>query len=160
MILSEHFSLREITRSATARRHKIGNALSIRKPEHKRIIDNYKAQCNKQLEPLRHILECTPINITSGYRSPRLNRHRFIGGARNSEHLCRGGISAVDIQSKTYSAEQIYNIAMQFDIPFRTLIYERKQSKNGKLVEWVHISYDRYAETQRQKSFIIDKTQE
>jgi uncharacterized protein YcbK (DUF882 family) len=78
MNLSAHFTLAELTASATAAKHGIDNTPT---PE---VLENLTdlAQC---LENVREVLG-HPIQITSGYRSPALNSHPEIGGAVNSAH--------------------------------------------------------------------------
>lgn len=74
--LTKHFTLNEFTRSATARKHCI--------------INDPPAEVIPLIFSLSCILECvrakinSPIFITSGYRSPELNK--FVGGVPNSKH--------------------------------------------------------------------------
>jgi len=79
MKLSEHFTLAELTQSSTALRTGIKNIPS---PQ---AIANLKVLA-EGLEQVRSLLNA-PIFITSGYRSPTLNR--FIGGSQSSAH-CLG----------------------------------------------------------------------
>ena len=60
--LSKHFSLKEMTKSATASRFNILNEAT---DPHQ---DNLKALCENILEPLREYYESRPIVISSGYR--------------------------------------------------------------------------------------------
>lgn len=78
MNLTEHFTLEEMTRSATASRLHIDN-----KPN-ETIIEHLHYLCSKVLEPARREA-CTPFLITSGYRCPALNK--AVGGKNNSYHL-------------------------------------------------------------------------
>ena len=64
--LTPHFSLFELTASATARKHGIENTPQ---PE---AADNLRRLCRHTLEPLREALGL-PIVITSGYRCKALN---------------------------------------------------------------------------------------
>lgn len=66
MKLSEHFSLSEFTKSATARKHGLKNT----PPQE--AVDNLKALCQGCLEPLREALQL-PVVITSGFRTKALN---------------------------------------------------------------------------------------
>jgi len=79
MKLTEHFTLAELTQSSTALRTGIKNIPS------PNTIGNLKILC-EGLEQIRALLG-SPLFITSGYRSPTLNR--FIGGSANSAH-CLG----------------------------------------------------------------------
>ena len=85
MRLSKNFTLSEFTRSATASRKGIDNT-----PSAKDIV-NLQHLVSKILQPMRNALG--PIRITSGYRSPAVNR--AIGGSTKSQH-CKG--QAADIQ--------------------------------------------------------------
>ena len=58
----------------------------------------------EQLQELRDVL-CVPINVTSGYRSPKHNEE--VGGVSNSQHLYG---KASDIQVENYKPKEIYNL--------------------------------------------------
>lgn len=79
MKLTEHFDLSEFTVSDTALRTGIKNIPSPNQ------IGNLKILA-EGLEQVRNLLN-NPLFITSGYRSPTLNR--FIGGSATSAH-CQG----------------------------------------------------------------------
>lgn len=76
MKLSEHFTLEEMVASGSAARLGIDNTPA---PE---IVDALRVTA-ELLEKVRELLG-HPIVITSGYRSPELNK--AIGGAANSAH--------------------------------------------------------------------------
>jgi len=78
MQISQHFSLHEFTRSNTATRMDIDNFPS------NTVIENLEILALDFLEPIRKELD-SPIIITSGYRSPVLNR--TIGGSKTSSHM-------------------------------------------------------------------------
>ena len=78
MQLSEHFELAEFLVSETAARRGIANEPT---PE---VIENLRRLCQSVLQPLRVHLK-RPVVITSGYRSPALNR--AIGGSPTSHHM-------------------------------------------------------------------------
>ena len=65
MKLSNHLSIKEVTKSATAIKHGIDNNPS---EEH---LENLKALAEEVFEPLRKWAKC-PIAVTSGYRSDAL----------------------------------------------------------------------------------------
>lgn len=65
-LISDHFSLREFTESATAKKYGIANQPP---PE---AVENLIRLCTYTLEPLREALGL-PIIITSGYRCKALN---------------------------------------------------------------------------------------
>ena len=80
MNLSEHFTLREMTRSQTAER------LDIRNQPNSDQLLALKAVCENILEPVRNHYG-VPFSPSSGYRSPELNAR--IGGSATSQH-CKG----------------------------------------------------------------------
>src|SRR5574344_1995385 len=89
MQLTEHFNLKEFTRSSTAKARGINNTLSPTAEADLSVIRNLKNLCVQVLEPLREHIS-RPLVISSGYRSPRLNdalgrapkrQHRFCQAA-------------------------------------------------------------------------------
>lgn len=121
--LSEHFSLAEMTVSANAVRLGISNAPP---PD---ILVRLKIVA-AQMERVRERLGGNAIQISSGYRSPAVNR--MAGGAKTSAHL-EGW--ALDFVCPSYGsplevAQRIQRSAMTFD----QLIHEYGR--------WVHISFD------------------
>ena len=87
-----------------------------------------KALIENVLDPLRIAIN-SPIIVTSGYRSPSLNK--ALGGSSTSQHL-RG--QAADIRSKIIKPELICQIIVDLKLPFDQLINEFDQ--------WVHVSYN------------------
>lgn len=129
MQLSEHFSYAELTKSTTAARKGISNAPS---KEH---ATNLVTLCNEVLEPLRKLYG-RPIRISSGYRSPALNK--LVGGSLASHH-CIG--MAVDIdQGSAAENMKIFNLLKAYG-SFTQLIFEYGTLENGP--DWVHVSYDK-----------------
>ena len=78
MRLSRNFTLDELILSQTATRIGIDNTPSAE------VIANLQRLCQEVLQPLRDLVG-VPVIVTSGYRSPELNR--AIGGAPNSAHM-------------------------------------------------------------------------
>lgn len=75
--LSEHFTLAEFERSATAKANGINNSV------HSQFIPTLEQLCKTILEPLREFAQ-QPIIIGSGYRCPQLNVK--VGGVYASQH--------------------------------------------------------------------------
>ena len=93
------------------------------------------------LERVRTLLGA-PITISSGYRSPQLNK--AVGGVVGSQHV-KG--QAVDFTAKTFGTpDQIVNAIRKSNIPFDQLIREYDS--------WVHISF---SDVSRKQVLIIDK---
>jgi|TARA_R100000781_G_scaffold95131_2_gene59365 zinc D-Ala-D-Ala carboxypeptidase len=123
MKLSRNFTLNELTRSGTAQRRGIDNEPT---DAH---LDNLQRIVDEILQPMREDLG--PIRVTSGYRSPKLNR--AIGGSSRSQH-CKG--EAVDIQfweGGDMDNEVIYDYILDNEIEFDQMINEFDFS-------WIHIS--------------------
>lgn len=129
MKLSKNLSLSEVTKSNTAKRLGIDNTPS------QEVIENLKQTAEKIFQPIREYFDC-PIHVSSGYRSPELNR--AIGGSRTSEH-CLGFALDLDqdgMDSPITNAD-IFNYAHQY-LKFNQLIWEFGDDENP---GWVHISY-------------------
>jgi len=119
--LSPFFSLKEFTRSSTATRLRIDNTPT---EEH---FKNLAGLCRHVLTPLR-IAVGTPIRISSGYRSPALNK--AVKGSSNSQH-CAG--EAADFTIPGYSIRETVDLMTTLRLPFDQLIDE--------FGEWVHVSH-------------------
>ena len=123
MRLSKNFVLSEITRSNTAKRLNIDNA------PNKKHLRSMQILITNLIQPMRDALG--PIRISSGYRSPALNR--AIGGSVKSQH-CKG--EALDLQfwkDGEMCNEEIYNWVIKEGIEFDQMINEFDFS-------WIHIS--------------------
>jgi len=125
MNITEHFSMKELTHSQTAIKNGIPNV-----PKDPQVIANLTTLCEKVLEPLREGMGC-PIKISSGYRSPELNK--LIGGAKGSQHNFG---EAVDIDLDDKNAELFAYIVNNLD--FDQIIWEFGNDSNP---DWVHVSY-------------------
>jgi hypothetical protein len=78
MKLSDHFSLAELTFSATAARKGIPNEAP------PAIVDTLVLTADR-MERVRHLLGDKPIRVLSGYRSPAVNK--AVGGSSTSAHM-------------------------------------------------------------------------
>tara|TARA_Y100000361_G_scaffold140583_1_gene144844 strand:- start:182 stop:649 length:468 start_codon:yes stop_codon:yes gene_type:complete len=123
MRLSKNFTLSEVTRSNTARRLGIDNT-----PKNHHLKSMQRLITNL-IQPMRDALG--PIRITSGYRSPELNR--AIGGSKKSQH---SKAEAVDIQFWSEGQMKnriIYDWVLKSGIEFDQMINEFDFA-------WIHIS--------------------
>ena len=118
MNLSLHFSLAELVASQVATRKGIDNTPA------PAIVANL-TRLAALLEQVRALVGA-PIAISSGYRSPALNR--AVGGAANSAHVL--GLAA-DIGTAKLAPKALALLIRQSDIAFDPLIYEGT---------WVHIA--------------------
>ena len=122
--LTKHFSLSELASSPTAQKHGINNT------PNGAIIDNLIIVC-EGLEVIRKEAGL-PIVITSGYRSPELNK--LVGGSKNSQH-CEG--QAVDFSIPGISIEDTFQL-------IKRLVKEGKLNVDQCIQEfdrWVHCSF-------------------
>jgi len=122
-MLSDHFSLDELTASQEATRHSIGNTPS------EKVVENLRMLA-ALLEQVRELLGGGAIRISSGYRSLALNRH--IGSNDTSAHI-RGWAADFTCPSFGKPIEVAKKIA-ESNLKFDQLICENNA--------WVHISCD------------------
>lgn len=133
MNLSPHFTLEELTLSQTAARLGLDNTPP---PD---VVDNLKRTAIG-LELVRNLVGC-PISVSSGYRSPLVNK--AVGGASQSQHLTG---QAADITAPGYgSPDALVRAIVGSQIPFDQVIRE--------FDSWCHISF---SPTPRRQALIID----
>ncbi|WP_233866553.1 D-Ala-D-Ala carboxypeptidase family metallohydrolase [Paraburkholderia adhaesiva] len=113
MKLSPHFTLEELTQSETATRHGISNQPGPGE------MDNL-VRLADELEQVRSLLGDLPVLISSGYRSPGVNR--LVGGAANSDHM--SGRAADFICPGFGTPLQVCRAISQSPIRFEQLIME------------------------------------
>lgn len=111
MRLSPHFTMSEMTVSAAARRAKISNV-----PTDPRTIEKLK-KLAANMEIVRVILGGGPIRITSGYRSPRVNR--LVGGSKTSDHL---NATACDFTRDNMTVEECADLIEESALKYDQLI--------------------------------------
>ena len=128
MKLSRNLRLAEMIRSESAKRLGISNQPT---DEH---IENMKLLAAKVFEPIRARFD-TPIYISSGYRSEKLNR--AIKGSLTSQH-CTGEAMDIDMDgSSVITNADVFNY-IKDSLDFDQLIWEFGDDKNP---DWVHVSY-------------------
>ena len=159
--LSEHFSLREVCK--TSHKTADGNI-----PSHV-AIENLKNICENWLEDLRYSNNVlyedketrsqgvqdntteadSPIIITSGYRSPEVNK--LAGGSPTSNHLtgCAVDIRCIGVEQALRYANILLDIADGTKRDFDELFIER--NKQGRY--WIHFAV-RPKENRRKISFL------
>lgn len=120
--LTENFSLEEMIASQTAANRGIDNT-----PDQWQI-ENMQRLCENLLQPLRDAIGV--INVSSGFRSPALNR--AIGGSRTSQH-CKG--EAADIKCNNNAA--LFHLIRE-TMDFDQLIWEFGDNNQP---QWIHVSY-------------------
>lgn len=126
----KYFTIRELTKSATAIRRGINNTPT------KTVENALTALVDNVLDPLREKYGA-PIPVSSGYRCVALNR--VIGGAINSQHT-KG--EAADITSLSDSRDdnmKLLRTLLNSGIVFDQVIAEDIDSKGRP--NWIHVSY-------------------
>ena len=118
MKLTKHFTLEEFTFSETAARQNIDNT-----PDAKTIANLRRVAT--VLEQVRSIVN-RPIMISSGYRSPEVNK--AVGGSTNSAHML--GLAA-DIRAAGMTPRELADAIKHYGVTFDQLILEYDR--------WVHI---------------------
>lgn len=130
MNLSKHFTLQELTASQVAGRLGLDNTPS------KEIINALTILAGK-LEEVREVLG-VPMVISSGYRSPDINR--IVRGAKNSMHL--QGYAADFIAPKYGDPYAVAKRIEQSGVVVDQVIHEFGQ--------WVHLSFTGKSDDRRE----------
>ncbi|OAV67797.1 Zinc D-Ala-D-Ala carboxypeptidase precursor [Bacteroidales bacterium Barb6] len=120
--MTPNFPLAELLRSPTAQFHSVSNLPGM---------DELNALMDLAvylLQPLRNAAGC-PVTVTSGYRSPQLNK--IVNGAKNSQHM-KG--QAADCTAPC-GADRLLDILQSLNIPFDQAILYRKRN-------FLHLSYN------------------
>jgi putative chitinase len=138
MQLTEHFNLKEFTKSETATRKRIDNTPNVAHAE------NLKNVCEKILEPVRKYFG-KPVRINSGYRGPALNA--AVGGSSKSQH-CNG--EAVDFEIDGLPNPDLAKWVSE-NCEFDQIILEFYDPKEGPNSGWVHASVTRGGNNRKQK---------
>lgn len=124
----KHFTLNELTRSATAAKQGIDNTPDAT------VVRNLTSLVDNVLDPLRERFG-KAIFVNCGYRCATLNA--AVGGAKNSQHLYG---EAADITAKNQADNAELFRIIKDTLPFDQLIWEKG---NDRFPAWVHVSYVR-----------------
>jgi hypothetical protein len=116
MQLTKNFNLHEFTRTSR----------NVDNTPNEQEIENIRLLCEKVLQPIRD--KFGYVSITSGYRSPTLNR--LVGGSPSSEHV-KGMAADIKVERMEDCFEWIKD-----NLEFRQLINEFNLS-------WIHVSYNK-----------------
>lgn len=136
MNLSTHFALDEFTLSQTAARMGLDNTPPAD------VLKRLQTTA-LGLEGVRVVLGGAPINISSGYRSPAVNK--AVGGVPTSQHTTG---QAVDFTAPRFgTVQQVFDAIKRSSIAYDQLIIE--------FGRWVHISF---TDKPRKQALVIDNT--
>ena len=139
--LSEHFTLSEFERSATAEKYGIDNTIP------SQYIPVLQQLCREVLEPLRAFVG-GPVIITSGYRCNQLNVK--VGGAYASQHTL-GEAADIRLPLTTYAAWDDNRRHTDLETAHRWLDWIESHTDFDQLIletangkdYWLHVSYRR-----------------
>lgn len=122
------FTVEELTKSDTAKKHKIKNQPN---EEQNALLEEF---IDVILDPIREEYG-NAIYVNSGFRCKKLNK--LVGGVVNSHHCCEDGYVAADITAGSVANNRLlFGIAIALDLPFCQLIDESR-------FKWIHISYNK-----------------
>ena len=129
MRLSKNLTLNECLRSGVAERLGIDNV-----PDDEWVVENLRQIAERVFQPCRDHFG-SPLYVSSGYRSPELNR--AIGGSKRSQHM-QG--RALDLDADVFggfsNAELFHYI--KDNLEFDQMVWEFGDGDNP---SWVHVSY-------------------
>lgn len=121
----KYFTLNELTASSTAKRKGIDNTPDAT------VKANLTALVANILDPLREAYG-KPIVVSSGYRSPKLNR--AVGGAAKSQHVTGQAADIHTLSDTPADNKKLYDLILKLKLPFDQLINEYN-------FNWVHVSF-------------------
>lgn len=121
----KYFTLNELTASSTAKRKGIDNTPDAT------VRANLTALVANILDPLREAYG-KPIVVSSGYRSPKLNR--AVGGAAKSQHVTGQAADIHTLSDTPADNKKLFDLILSLKLPFDQLINEYN-------FNWVHVSY-------------------
>lgn len=119
----KHFTIKELTASATAQRLNIDNTPTAE------AVANLQQLVANVLDPLRETYG-RPIYVNSGYRCPALNR--AVGGVPSSQHLT--GEAADITAGNNRENRRLLGLIKKMKLPVDQVIDEQDCT-------WLHVSY-------------------
>ena len=140
-----YFELNEFLDSSVAKNRKIDNTPTFE------VVDNLCSLVKEILDPLREAWG-GGLNITSGYRSPRLNN--AVGGVRNSVHMLGYAADVVPVDGRTeefmaFAEAWLKRNGVAFDQSIR------EKDRRGNV--WWHIAIRGNGGTQRRQMLALIK---
>ena len=147
-----NFSIAELAKSSSAEQLKINNnppsIVRVHLTETITLLECIRAEWAEYCE--RHDLGTPAIRITSGYRSPELNK--AVGGVKNSAHVVG---YAADLQPVNGNQDEFEKF---FATEFSKMGYGFDQIliEKSKTARWVHVGYKRADGKQRRQCFTLN----
>lgn len=144
-----NFSIAELVQSSTAEQLKINNnppsIVRVHLTETITLLECIRAEWAEYCE--RHDLGTPAIRITSGYRSPELNK--AVGGVKNSAHVMGYASDLQPVNGKQTEFERfIANEFSKMGYSYDQIIVERSKTSR-----WVHVAYKNADGRQRRQCF-------
>lgn len=136
----KYFSIKELTKSATAARKGIKNDPSIEECK------SLTALIDKVLDPLREAYG-KPIIVTSGYRCPKLNA--AVGGSASSQHVKGEAADIRSVEDTPAENKKLFDLIVKLGLPYDQLINEYNY-------DWVHVSFSPRHRRQKMKAVRIN----
>ncbi len=141
MQLTPHFSLAELTVTSTGLPNTPGPAE----------LEALRELCLRVLEPWRAVVG--PIRVTSGYRSPEVNR--AIRGSKTSQHMRGEAADCQPLRGSLVDAWEALCSLLRRGLPVdQAILYVRPEGQG-----WIHVSHDEVPRRQmlveRNKRYIL-----
>lgn len=130
--MGKYFSMGEMMRSQTADARGINNKCNIEQA------GNIQRLIAEVLDPLREAYG-KPICVTSGFRSPELNK--AVGGSKTSDHMTGCAADIVGTPNTKAENKRLFELVQRMGLSYDQLIDEKG-------FRWVHVSF-RSKETNR-----------
>lgn len=146
-----NFTLAELVQSSTAEQLKINNnppsIMKVHLTETITLLECIRAEWAEYCE--RHDLGTPAIRITSGYRSPELNK--AVGGAKTSAHQFGYAADIQPVNGKQDEFEKFFALDFsKMGYAFDQIIIEKSKTSR-----WVHVGYKRADGKQRRQCFTL-----
>lgn len=146
-----NFSIAEMVQSNTADRLGISNnpdaMTRVRLTETIRLLECIRSEWEEYCN--QHSLGTPAIRVSSGYRSPELNK--AVGGVKNSAHVVGYAADLQPVNGKQDEFERFF--ATEFSLmgyAYDQIIIERSNTSR-----WVHVGYKRADGKQRRQCFTL-----
>ena len=130
--MGKYFTMGEMMRSQTADARGISNKCNIEQA------GNIQRLIAEVLDPLREAYG-KPVRVTSGFRSPELNK--AVGGSRTSDHMTGCAADIVGTPNNKEENKKLFELVQELGLSYDQLIDEKN-------FRWVHVSF-RSKETNR-----------
>ena len=147
-----NFTLAELVQSSTAEQLKINNTppsiVRVHLTETITLLEAIRTEWGKYCE--RHKIENPAIRVTSGYRSPELNK--AVGGVKNSAHV--EGYAA-DLQPVNGAQKEFEKFFVK-EFSKKGYSFDQIIIEKSKTARWIHVGYKRADGAQRRLCFTLN----